>query len=113
MLEFGRMFLHHNTPNMASKCIAITLRAVQKDWLTKYPIAKTPRLIVSWSDSVIHKGTIYKAANFFYFRRTKPRARGPNRTQVFVGSRKMRADHWHPKDCYLYALDKAVKLERV
>lgn len=110
MLEFGRMFLRHNIPNMASRSISFTLKRVRADWIKKYPSAKEPKLIITWADTVVHRGTIYKASNFWYFRRTKPRARGPNRNNAFVGGREMRADHWHPKDCYLYPLDKSVVL---
>ena len=109
LVEFARMYLHSNVPHTATCAIGKTLRRIRQDWLNAYPDAKPVRLVVSWSDTTRHVGTIYKAANFEWFRRSA----GQNRKNL--GSRQARwggtkriayGDYDHEKDCWIYRLDK-------
>ncbi len=108
VLEFARLYLKNNHPHVASCAIGKSLRRLVDDWRTLYPNAKLPRLIVSYSDKDLHKGTIYKAANFRWLKEIKPKARGKmryaNDVGNFAGRREMRQDHWHKKDCWIYNL---------
>jgi hypothetical protein len=104
LLEFARMYLHSNVPHSATCAIGQTLRRVRADWLQAFPDAKVPQLVVSWSDTVHHKGTIYKAANFYWFRRTKGdnRTAPRNRENTKRGTREQHTDFAHDKDCWIY-----------
>ncbi len=107
LVEFARMYLHSNIPHSATCAIGQTLRRVRADWLTVYHDAKAPRLVVSWSDTVYHKGTIYKAANFEHLRRTHGQPPG-NKASSKRGARAQHGDYSHDKDCWIYWLDKKV-----
>ena len=104
LVEFARMYLHQNIPHTASCAIGKTLRRIQQDWANIYPDAKTLRLVVSWSDTEYHKGTIYKAANFEFLRRTKGQPHG-NKAGSKRGERAQHGDYSHDKDCWIYRLD--------
>jgi len=110
LLEFARLYLASNTPNVASCAIGKSLRIIVHDWLTVYRDAKTPRLVVSWSDSTRHTGAIYKAANFVWLRRAKGQLHGNSPTSK-RGHREGHSDYDHDKDCWIYLLDKSVRLE--
>lgn len=103
LLEFARLYLHSNIPHTATCAIGKSLRRVRSDWLTIFPDAKPPRLVVSWSDTVYHKGTIYRAANFEFLRRTSGQPHG-NRAGSKRGERVAHGDYSHDKDCWLYWL---------
>ena len=105
ILEFARMYLHQNIPHTATCAIAKTLKRVGQDWMRLFPEAKTPRLVVSWSDTHYHKGTIYKAANFQFLRRTRGHPPG-NSSASKRGARTPHADYSHDKDCWIYWLDR-------
>ena len=49
---------------------------------------------MSWSDSEVHKGTIYKAANFEWVKRTKGKPHG-NKPNIKRGARK-HTDNYTP-----------------
>jgi hypothetical protein len=108
LVEFARLYLHGNMKHAATCAIGKSLRRVAKDWMSMFPDAKVPRLVVSWSDREYHKGTIYKAANFRWLKISKPKARGKNRGANakgnFSGVRVMDACHWHEKDCWVFSL---------
>ena len=108
LLEFARMFLASNIPHTATCAIGQTLRRVRADWLAEYPDAKPPRLVVSWSDTVYHKGTIYKAANFEFYRRTKGQPHG-NKAGSKRGERARHGDYSHDKDCWIYRLGETTR----
>lgn len=104
LIEFARMYLHQNIPHTATCAIGKVLKRIKSDWMKLFPDSKEPRLIVSWSDTVFHKGTIYKAANFTWFRRTKGTPPG-NKATSKRGNRAKHADYTHDKDCWLYGLN--------
>lgn len=103
LLEFARLYLAQNVPHMASCAIGKTLRRVADDWRAEYPDAKPPRLVVSWSDTEYHVGTVYKAANFTWLRRTRGHAPG-NKATSKRGARQAHSDYSHDKDCWIYWL---------
>ncbi len=110
LLEFARLYLASNTPHVASCAIGKSLRIVERDWATVYRDAKRPRLVVSWSDSTRHTGVIYKAANFVWLKRSKGHPPG-NKATSKRGQREGHSDYSHDKDCWVYLLDKSVRLE--
>jgi len=107
VLEFARLYLHNNIPHSATCAIGKSLKRVKRDWIRLFPDAKVPRLVVSWSDTTRHKGTIYKAANFEWLRRTSG---GPwDKQQKEPGSSKRgdrtrHGDYYHEKDCWIYKI---------
>lgn len=103
LLEFARLFLYSNIPHTATCAIGKSLKRIKADWLREYPDAKLPRLIVSWSDTTRHKGTIYKAANFEWLKRTKGQPPG-NKASSKRGARVQHGDYDHDKDCWIYRL---------
>jgi hypothetical protein len=103
LVEFARMFLLSNIPHTATCAIGKVLKRIQADWACMFPDAKPLRLVVSWSDSVFHKGTIYKAANFDWIRRTKGTPPG-NKAGSKRGARVQHTDYNHDKDCWVYWL---------
>jgi hypothetical protein len=103
LLEFARLYLHQNIPHSASCAVGKSLKRIRQDWLQEYPDAKPPRLVVSWSDTEYHKGTIYKASNFQFLRQTKGGGAG-NTANSKRGARKPHADYDHIKDCWIYWL---------
>lgn len=101
LIEFARMYLHQNIPHSATCAIGKTLRRVKNDWMRLFPDSKPPRLVVSWSDTEYHKGTIYKAANFKWLRRTHGQPPG-NKAGSKRGARVQHGDYSHDKDCWIY-----------
>ena len=104
LVEFARMYLHSNVPNMATCAIGQTLKRVAKDWQRKHPEQKPIHLVVSWSDTVHHIGTIYKASNFIWLRRCRGSVPG-NASTSKRGAREKHGDYKHDKDCWVYWLD--------
>jgi hypothetical protein len=102
-IEFARMYLHQNIPHSATCAIGKTLRTVASDWVRTFPDAKRPRLVVSWSDTTLHKGTVYKAANFEWLKRSKGQPHGNSETSK-RGSRVAHGDYSNDKDCWIYPL---------
>lgn len=103
ILEFARLYLFSNIPHTATCAIAKSLRAIKNDWTTKYPTSKEPRLVVSWSDKSMFKGTVYKAANFTLIGQTqKPRRTTIVRKTGFTGARGSYSDYKNIKDCWVY-----------
>lgn len=103
VIEFARLYLHHNIPHTATCAIGKSLKRIGADWMRLFPGSKPPRLVVSWSDTVFHKGTIYRAANFQHLRRTKGAPPGNTATSK-RGARVQHADYSHDKDCWVYPL---------
>lgn len=104
LIEFARMYLHQNIPHTATCAIGKVLKRIRSDWLTLFPDSKVPRLVVSWSDTTFHKGTIYKASNFVWFRRKKGMPPG-NKITSKRGVRTKHVDYTHEKDCWIYGLN--------
>ena len=111
MIEFARMYLHQNIPHSATCAIGKTLKRVQQDWMTYFPDSKVPRLVISWSDTVYHKGTIYKAANFQHYRRRKGAPPG-NKESSKRGKREQHTDYSHEKDSWIYRLPPNNRVQR-
>jgi len=105
LLEFARLYLHSNIPHTASCAIGQTLRRVKRDWQAAFPAAREPLLVVSWSDTTRHSGTIYKAANFTWLKRTKGHPPG-NKATSKRGLRQGHVDYSNDKDCWIYWLVK-------
>lgn len=103
LLEFARLYLVNNIPHCATCVIGQTLKRIRQDWKERFPDAKPVKLVVSWSDTEYHKGTIYKAANFTWLRRKKGAPPGNK-----AGTRRIPADgtrhedYSHVKDCWVY-----------
>jgi hypothetical protein len=104
LVEFARLYLHSNIPHTATCAIGKTIRRIKEDWATLFPDAKPLRLVVSWSDTTRHKGTIYKAANFQWVRRTKPQPTG-HHVGSKRGPRRSYDDYLCEKDCWVYWLE--------
>ncbi len=105
LVEFARLFLASNIPHTATCAIGKTIKHIASDWAHLYPDAKPLRLVVSWSDTEYHKGTIYKAANFRWLKRTKGQPHG-NKPDSKRGQRQQHGDYNHNKDCWIYWLDR-------
>ena len=105
LVEFARLYLHSNIPHTATCAIGKTLKRIVQDWATLYPESKPIKLAVSWSDTEYHKGTIYKAANFKWLKRTRGQPPG-NKEGSKRGSRVAHGDYKHDKDCWIYWLDR-------
>ncbi len=103
LLEFARLYLHQNIPHSASCAIGKSLRVIKKDWAQKYPDAKPVKMIVSWSDTTRHLGTVYKASNFQWLKRAKSSPPG-NKANSKRGVRIKHDDYSHVKDCWIYQL---------
>jgi hypothetical protein len=103
LLEFARLYLKQNIPHSASCAVGKSLKRIRRDWLQEYPDAKSPRLVVSWSDTEYHKGTIYKASNFQWLRRSVGASHG-NAATSKRGARVRHSDYRHDKDCWIYWL---------
>ncbi len=101
IIEFARMYLSSNIPHSATCAIGKTLKRLVQDWMTLFPQSKKPRLVISWSDTTRHKGTIYRAANFKWLRRTKGSPHG-NTSSSKRGHRVQHDDYSHDKDCWIY-----------
>lgn len=101
LVEFARLFLMQNIPHTATCAIGKSLRRVRQDWVRSFPEAMTPRLVVSWSDTQYHKGTIYKAANFVWFSRSRGASHGAWNTPNH-GKRNTHKCDYHDKDCWIY-----------
>lgn len=107
LLEFARLYLFQNIPHTASCAVGQSLKRICADWMDAFPTAKAPQLVVSWSDTEYHTGTIYKAANFTWLRQGRPHKRGVNpRKAKFQGRRDWHDDNAHVKDCWIYWLNK-------
>ena len=105
LVEFARLYLHKNIPHTATCAIGKSIKRIAADWKIKFPDAKSLRLIVSWSDTTHHKGTIYKASNFQWIKKTEGGGAG-NTSNSKRGVRKPYVDYNHQKDCWIYWLDK-------
>ena len=105
LVEFARMWLKSNITHSASCAIGKTLRSLKKDWTRRFPDAKPLQLVVSWSDTTRHEGTVYKAANFKWHRCTKGGGVG-NTKNSKRGARVSHSDYDHDKDCWVYWLDR-------
>lgn len=102
LLEFARLYLHSNIPHTATCAIGKTLKRIRQDWAMRFPDAKPVRLVVSWSDTEYHKGTIYKAANFHWFRKSLSAMPGNRKPPPNRASRPKHEDYKHDKDCWIY-----------
>lgn len=106
MIEFARLYLIENIAGLAVYAISATLRKIKKDWTQQFPSAAEPCLIVSWHDTTLHIGTVYKAANFLFYRNTeRPRKRGMRYGETWAGPRKLTQDYAHVKGIWFFALD--------
>lgn len=102
-VEFARLWLSKNIPHSASCAIGKALKGVKDDWMRMFPDSKIPRLVVSWSDTEYHQGTVYKAANFTWLKRSSGQPHGNSKTSK-RGARVKHGDYTHIKDCWIYHL---------
>jgi hypothetical protein len=91
IVELARLYLYSNIPHTASCAVGKSLRTIRLDWWFMYPDAQLPRLVVAWSDIEQHEGTVYKAANFTWWKRAK-------------GRRRVHDDGKHDKNGWVYWL---------
>jgi hypothetical protein len=104
MVEFARLYLTENVPGLAVYSIGVALRLIRKDWIVAFPSAEIPLVVVSWHDTWMHLGTVYKAANFEFYKNTaRPRKRGMRRDK-WPGVRELTPDYTHVKGIWLYPL---------
>jgi len=112
VLSLARLWLHDDLPrNSETAVIAQTLRQtghdhaamVQRRWLDIHP-PRYPdepyhiRKVISYSDTRYHRGTIYRAANFREYGRTRSQKRHKNsRSPGLDGTELI---------CFIYDLDK-------
>lgn len=110
MVEFARLYLVENIKGLAVWSIAQSLQRIVTDWTEKFPLADKPQIVISYHDTVYHLGTIYKAANFIFYRNTKPIRRGKNRYGTnFKGTRDYTSDYSHIKGTWIYPLNKKAR----
>lgn len=105
LVEFARLFLYQNIPHTATCAIGKSIKHLVSDWPRLFPDSKPIKLIVSWSDTEYHKGTIYKAANFQWIKKTRGAPPG-NVSGSKRGAREKHGDYSHDKDCWVYWLTK-------
>lgn len=112
MAELARLYLVDNVKGLAVWFMAATMRRIKKDWAELFPIAIPVEILVSWHDTVRHKGTVYKAANFTFLKFTKPRKRGKNRYgDNFKGTRTYTQDDANIKGAWVFPLSKSARKE--
>lgn len=104
LVEFARLYLHSNIPHTATCAIGQSLKRIRQDWASAFPDAKPVQMVVSWSDTEYHKGTIYKAANFRWLKKSEGRApsRRLHKEGTKRGPREGHGDYAHNKDCWVY-----------
>ncbi len=84
VLSLSRLWLHDNLPKNSETCtIGKALKLVQRRWLDVHPprFLDDPyhvRKIISYADTRLHTGTIYRAANFRESGRTVSQKRHKN-----------------------------------
>jgi len=61
------------SPNLASCALGMAARRIQQDWLAEFCYA--PALLETFVDLSVHKGVIYRAANWSYLGETQGRGR--------------------------------------
>lgn len=103
-VEFARLYLHKNIPHSATCAIGQSLKRIVRDWMQESPKANPPRLVVSWSDTTRHKGTIYKAANFEWLKKSMGGAAGGKTPRTNGRTTIKHDDYKHEKDCWIYWL---------
>jgi hypothetical protein len=103
MVEFARLYLSSNIPHSASCAIGKSLKRIKGDWITLFPDSKPLQMVVSWSDTTMHEGTVYKASNFQWLRRSRGSPPG-NAVTSKRGKRQKHDDYKHDKDCWIYIL---------
>lgn len=84
VLSLSRLWLHDDLPKYgATVVIAKALKMIQRRWVEVHPppypddpyhVVK----VISYADTAFHKGTIYRAANFREFKRTRSQRRHNN-----------------------------------
>ena len=98
----------HSLP-IATMAIAKSLKIIRQDWAAKY--SNLPRITacVAWSDDTLHRGTIYKAANFTPVGKSGGRMHS-TRIRNNGGADKQHSDYLHQKSAFLYEFRKPIKL---
>ena len=108
MLELARLFLVENVPGLAVWFTSITLRRVRRD--SQKHINIDPSVVVSWHDTEMFSGTVYRASNFIDSgKAAKPRKRGNVLKGKFTGIRRNTPEDLHQKHVWIYPLDTAAR----
>ena len=116
LLELARLWIHPSVQNLsykdrngkshslsvASCAMGKSLRRIKKDWEEKYPTLPEVDAIVSWSDDVRHKGTIYKSSNFKETGKSGGNLHGTGTKRKDGGYYRLNKDFRHIKTRFLY-----------
>ena len=123
LLELARMWIHPSVQNLnykdrngkshslsiASCAMGKSLRRIKKDWGEKYPTLPEVDAIVSWSDDVRHKGTIYRSSNFKETGKSGGNLHGTGTKRKDGGYYRLNKDFRHIKTRFLYKFDTTVR----
>ena len=124
LLELARLWIHPSVQNLsyedgngkshslpvASCGMGKSLRRIRKDWKEKYPSLPEVDAIVSWSDDVRHKGTIYKSSNFKETGKSGGNLHGTGTKRKDGGYYRLNKDFRHIKTRFLYKFNDDWKL---
>ena len=91
--------------SVASCAMGKALRSVRLDWYRKYPHLPDIDAIISWSDTVHHEGTVYRAANFKEMGEGGGTMHG-NRQRPGGGRDQLNPDYENIKTVFLYRFPK-------
>ena len=125
LLELARLWIHPSVQNLfykdrngkshslpvASCAMGKSLRRIKKDWEDKYPTLPEVDAIVSWSDDVRHKGTIYRSSNFKETGKSGGNLHGTGTKRKDGGYYRLNKDFRHIKTRFLYKFDHGWKHE--
>lgn len=91
--------------SVASNAISRSMRRIRQDWHGKYPHLPQIRACVAWADTTLHKGTIYRAANFREMGLSGGATHGDS-SRPNGGRDHVHQDYLHRKRTFLYEFTK-------
>jgi len=123
LLELARLWINPSVQNLtyedrngkshslpvASCAMGKSLRRIKKDWYMKYPNLPGIDAIVSWSDDIRHKGTIYKSSNFQETGKSGGNLHGTGTKRKDGGYYRLNKDFRHIKTRFLYKFNDGCK----
>ena len=127
LLELARLWIHPSVQNktfkdksgrthslsVASCAMGKSLRRIKKDWEEKYPTLPEVDAIVSWSDDVRHKGTIYRSSNFSETGKSGGNLHGTGTKRKDGGYYRLNKDHRNIKTRFIYKFDHGWKVNKL